>query len=206
MMKEALVIFTKNPEVGKVKTRLAATLGNEAALSVYEHLLSHTASITNYLSVDKFVFYSSHFLEEDIWDNKHFFKQVQAGSDLGEKMKNAFDATFQNGYDKIVIIGTDCPDLNAGIIMNAFAYLNSHDVVIGPAEDGGYYLLGMKTRHSEIFQNISWSSDKVLKQTIAICEVLKLSYHLLPELSDIDNEDDFIKFQGTFVNKGDIKP
>ncbi len=101
MMKEALIIFTKNPEAGKVKTRLAATIGNEAALSVYVQLLSHTVSITNYLPVDKFVFYSSHILQEDIWNNKHFFKHVQAGSDLGERMKNAFAAIFKKVLVKL---------------------------------------------------------------------------------------------------------
>jgi len=194
MMKDALIIFTKNHEAGKVKTRLAATLGNEAALSIYVQLLSHTVSITNYLPVDKFVFYSGHILQEDIWSNKHFFKQVQAGSDLGERMKNAFAATFQKGYDKIVIIGTDCPDLNAGIIMNAFAYLNSHDVVIGPAEDGGYYLLGMKQLYSELFENIIWSTNTVLNETQMKCTALQLNYCLLPVLKDIDEEKDLQTF------------
>ncbi len=192
MMKDALIIFTKNPEAGKVKTRLAATLGNEAALSVYVQLLSHTASITNYLPADKFVFYSSHILQEDVWNNKHFFKQVQAGSDLGEKMKNAFAATFQKGYNKIVVIGTDCPDLNAGIIMNAFTYLNSHEVVIGPAEDGGYYLLGMKHLYSELFEDINWSTNTVLSETQMKCTALQLNYCLLPVLKDIDEEKDLI--------------
>jgi len=194
-MKDALIIFTKNPEAGKVKTRLAATLGNEAALSVYVQLLSYTVSITNYLPVDKFVFYSNHILQEDIWNNKHFFKQVQAGSDLGERMKNALDVTFQDGYDKIVIIGTDCPDLNAGIIMNAFAYLNSHDVVIGPAEDGGYYLLGMKQLYSELFENIIWSTNTVLNETQMKCTALQLNYYLLPVLKDIDEEKDLVHLQ-----------
>src|SRR6476469_4269427 len=103
-MKEALLIFAKNPERGKVKTRLAATIGNEAALNVYMQLLSHTAAFTNYLPVDKFVFYSSEIVQEDVWDNGDFLKQVQVGDDLGERMKNAFAATFQKGYDKIVVI------------------------------------------------------------------------------------------------------
>lgn len=195
MMKNGLIIFAKNPEIGKVKTRLAATIGDEAALSIYEHLLSHTASITSYLPVDKFVFYSSLILQEDIWCNKHFYKQVQAGNDLGERMKNAFAATFLNGYDKIVIIGTDCPRLGAGIIMNAFACLNSRDVVIGPAEDGGYYLLGMKQPYSDLFEKINWSTNTVLKETQMKCTALQLSYYLLPVLNDIDEEKDLIHLQ-----------
>ncbi len=194
MTKQALLIFTKNPEAGKVKTRLAATVGDKEALAIYRQLLSHTISVTEYLPIDKFVFYSSHILQEDIWNNKHFFQQVQAGSDLGERMKNAFDVTFQNGYDKIVIIGTDCPDLNAAIIMNAFVYLNLHDVVIGPAEDGGYYLLGMKQLHSHLFENITWSTSIVLDETGTKCAALQLDYCLLPVLKDIDEEKDLQTF------------
>jgi len=193
-MKDALIIFTKNPEAGKVKTRLAATLGDKEALAIYRQLLSHTISATEYLPVDKFVFYSNHIGQEDFWDSKHYYKEVQQGFDLGERMKNAFAATFQKGYDKTVIIGTDCPDLNAGIIMNAFAYLNSHDVVIGPAEDGGYYLLGMKQLHSQLFEKITWSTSIVLDETVRKCAVLRLGYYLLPVLKDIDEEKDLQTF------------
>jgi rSAM/selenodomain-associated transferase 1 len=190
MMKNAVIIFTKNPEAGKVKTRLAATIGNDAALSVYVQLLSRTVSITNQLPVDKFVFYSNHIMQEDIWNNNHFFKQVQSGHDLGERMKNAFTDIFKKDYEKIVIIGTDCPDLNPNIILNAFARLDFHDVVIGPAEDGGYYLLGMKQIHPQLFENISWSTDAVLSETQIKCDDLQLDYHLLPMLKDIDEEKD----------------
>lgn len=195
MMKNALIIFTKNPEAGKVKTRLAATIGNDAALAVYVQLLSHTVSITDELPSDKFVFYSSHIMQEDIWDNKHFFKQLQSGHDLGERMKNAFTDIFQQDYNKIVIIGTDCPHLNPEIILNAFAYLDLHDVVIGPAEDGGYYLLGMKQLHPQLFENISWSTDAVLTETQITCDDLQLDYYLLPTLKDIDEEKDLVHFK-----------
>jgi rSAM/selenodomain-associated transferase 1 len=191
-MKEALLIFTKNPERGKVKTRLAATIGNEAALTIYMQLLSHTSAITSYLPVDKFVFYSNHILKKDIWDNTYFFKQVQIGDDLGERMKNAFAATFQKGYDKIIIIGTDCADLNADIILTAFAHLNLYDVLIGPAEDGGYYLLGMKQLHAALFEEINWSTHTVLSETTKKCNAMQLSYHLLPVLHDIDEEKDLV--------------
>ena len=164
MTKQALLIFTKNPEPGKVKTRLAATLGTAKAFSIYSQLIEHTISVTNYLPVDKIVFYSNHIVQEDIWDDKYYQKQVQEGSDLGERMNNAFNYAFQKGYDRVVIIGTDCPELNAGIIMNAFAYLNIHDVVIGPAADGGYYLLGMKQYFSQTFENINWSTETVFER------------------------------------------
>ncbi len=194
-MKEALVIFAKNAEAGKVKTRLAASIGEEAALSIYQQLLSHTASITNDLPVDKFVFYSSYIAQRDAWDDKHFVKQVQEGNDLGERMKNAFTAIFEKGYNKIVIIGTDCPELKADIILNAFTHLSSQDVVIGPAADGGYYLLGMKQPNSPLFENIRWSTNVVFDETIVKCEALKLHYFLLPVLKDIDREEDLQYFK-----------
>ena len=195
MTKQALLIFAKNPERGKVKTRLAATLGNAKAFSIYSQLLEHTISITNYLPVDKIVFYSNYIVQEDIWNDKYYFKQVQMGKDLGERMNNAFAFAFQKGYESVVIIGTDCPELNAGIIMNAFAYLNNHDVVIGPAADGGYYLLGMKKYNSELFQNINWSSETVLQETMKICKENKHNYALLPELHDVDEEKDLVHLE-----------
>jgi uncharacterized protein len=195
MTKQALLIFTKNPEAGKVKTRLAATMGNDAALAIYHQLLLHTVSVTEYLLVEKFVFYSNFIEQEDVWNSKRYHKEVQQGADLGERMKNAFTSAFRKGYDKIVIIGTDCPDLNAGIIMNAFVYLQSHDVVIGPAEDGGYYLLGMKRLYSDLFENLQWSTKAVFNDTLKICDELELTYQLLPVLNDIDEEKDLQAFK-----------
>ncbi len=194
MTKQALLIFTKNPEAGKVKTRLAATLGDEAALSVYKQLLLYTVSATKCLPVDKFVFYSNYIEQEDVWDGKQYYKELQQGNDLGKRMGNAFASIFEKGYDKAVIIGTDCPDLNAGIIINAFAYLDVHDVVIGPAEDGGYYLLGMKILHQELFQKIKWSTCTVLNDTISKCTALQLDCSMLPVLKDIDEEKDLQAF------------
>src|SRR6266496_6553063 len=190
MKAQALLIFTKNLIFGNVKTRLAATVSNEVAFTVYKQLVQHTISVTDCLPVDKIVFYSEQIDERDMWSNDIYEKQLQAGKDLGERIHNAFHQVFNKGYSKAVIIGTDCPELTSGIIMSAFVYLNNHDVVIGPARDGGYYLLGMKKLHTELFRNINWSSDKVLQQTLTACRQLFLSTHLLPELSDIDDEND----------------
>ncbi|MDZ4822938.1 MAG: TIGR04282 family arsenosugar biosynthesis glycosyltransferase [Flavobacteriales bacterium] len=191
-MKKALILFTKNPEAGKVKTRLAATIGNEAALKVYNQLLLYTVSATEYLPVDMFVFYSDHIPQDDIFSNKNYIKEMQQGMDLGERMKNAFASTFERGYAEIVIIGADCPDISSAIIMNAFDDLNNNDVVIGPAEDGGYYLLGLKALHTELFEDIEWSTEKVLHHTITKCKASKHIYHLLPVLNDIDVEKDLV--------------
>lgn len=189
-MKQALLIFAKNLIYGKVKTRLAATIGNDVALSVYQRLLKHTEAITNYLPVEKMVFYSDYIEKKDIWEHEVYNKQVQSGNDLGERMQNAFAYAFNEGNREIAIIGTDCLELTSAIIMNSFEWLKSNDVVIGPATDGGYYLLAMKKLHYPLFQNINWGTDEVLKQTLSICRQLNLSIYQLPQLSDIDIEND----------------
>lgn len=192
MTKEALLIFTKNPVPGKVKTRLAATVGNVVAFSVYKQLVKHTSVITSGLPVDKFVFYSDEVVQEDVWNKKHYLKQLQQGNNLGERMNNAFVLTFKKGVNKVVVIGTDCPGLDAVIIMNAFTYLDKYNVVIGPAADGGYYLLGMKQHHPQLFENIPWSTDIVFEETISKCVASQLDYWLLPVLNDIDKEKDLV--------------
>jgi rSAM/selenodomain-associated transferase 1 len=193
-MKKTLLIFAKNLIHGEVKTRLASTVGHDKAMTVYEQLIAHTIETTKHLSVDKTVFYSKRIELEDAWDNKIYEKNIQTGNDLGDKMKNAFATVFGNRNKKLVIIGTDCPDLNASVIMNAYVYLEDHDIVIGPASDGGYYLLGMKKLHPRLFEKIDWSTEKVLAQTLKICESSNLSTFLLPELSDIDDENDLKKY------------
>ena len=192
-MSKALIIFIKNQIEGKVKTRLAATIGHEAAMKIYQQLIQRTNTVANRIEADKIVFYSN-FIEDDIWENNIYKKQVQHGDTLGMKMENAFKSSFTAGHKKIVIIGTDCPEINENILKNAFEKLNSYDIVIGPATDGGYYLLGMKKEYPFLFQNIEWSTDKVLQQTIDLCKKNQLSYFLLPELSDIDEEKDLIHF------------
>jgi uncharacterized protein len=189
-MKKAVLIFAKNPVYGQVKTRLGATIGNDMALTVYQHLLRHTASITDDVSVEKIVFYSNTIEEQDIWNNKVYNKQKQSGNDLGERMQNAFAYAFHEGNKEVIIIGTDCMELTSAIIMEAFTRLKNNDVVIGPARDGGYYLLALKKIHYQLFHNIHWSTNQVLKQTLAVCKNENLLVSQLQELSDIDNEKD----------------
>ncbi|MEO6949189.1 MAG: TIGR04282 family arsenosugar biosynthesis glycosyltransferase [Ginsengibacter sp.] len=194
MKKNALIIFVKNLIPGHVKTRLATTLGNGAAMNIYQQLLKVVHDNIQGADVDKVVFYSD-FIENDIWQNSIFQKEVQKGKNLGERMNNAFESLFLAGYEKVVIIGTDCPALDESIIHTAFAKMSDSDVVIGPATDGGYYLLGMKKLHPFLFQNVEWSTSSVLTQTIDLCKINELTYFLLNELSDIDEEKDLIHFK-----------
>ena len=197
-MNNALIIFIKNPEKGKVKTRLAKTLGDEKSLKIYNALLYHTHKVAKKINADKFVFYSSFINETDEWENNLFKKRLQKGNNLGFKMQNAVENIFIDGYKKVCIIGSDCIEITDAIINQCFIELNSVDVVIGPAKDGGYYLLCIKKLYAELFQNISWSTAHVLNETLRICEQLQLSYFLLPELIDIDVENDLSQFKSKF--------
>lgn len=186
--KKALIIFARNPELGKCKTRLAKTIGDENALNVYKTLLQHTAKISKGVKADPFVFYSEHIHKNDTWDDTDFRKKLQQGEDLGERMSHAFSDLLQNNYQKIIIIGSDILDLTTEIINDAFNQLESHDVVIGPAKDGGYYLLGMKVLHADLFKNKSWGTATVLKNTLK--DLTNKSVYLLEELNDIDTFED----------------
>ena len=189
-MSAALLIFIKNAELGKVKTRLAATLGDAKALDIYKQLLSLTQKNTLLIDCQRIVYYSDFIEQRDIWSAKDYSKAVQLGHDLGERMKNAFANAFKT-YEKVVIIGSDCAELTPNILSDAFAKLATHDFVIGPAHDGGYYLLGMNTFQPSVFDNIEWSTDEVLPKTIQNIAALQKSYALLPTLSDLDNENDW---------------
>ena len=193
MEENLILIFTRNPEFGKVKTRLAASIGNQNALDVYKFLLKHTQEIVSKVDATRRVLYSEEIINNDIWDNKLYQKALQSGTDLGEKMKNAFAEGFKNGYKKIVIIGTDLYDLEASNIEIAFQKLENHDVVIGPAEDGGYYLLGLKCIPENIFSNKEWSTETVFKDTLN--DIVTYKIHLLDTKNDIDIVDDIKNIQ-----------
>ncbi len=182
--KKALIIFTRNPELGKVKTRLAKSVGDESALKIYKFLLKHTVEITASLNVDKYVFYSENIHRDDIWDPEIYRKKLQRGENLGERMKNAFAEIFGMGYEKVIIVGSDIFDLEKKDVEVAYDALQTTNFVIGPAEDGGYYLLGMKEMKEEIFQNKEWGQNTVLKATLN--DFGKEKYILLEKRSDVD--------------------
>jgi len=197
----ALIIFTRNPELGKCKTRLAKSIGNEAALNIYKYLLEHTADVAKKVDAQRFVFYSENIQVNDIWDTNYFQKQLQKGNNLGERMQNAFNMLLSKKFKKIIIVGSDLLDLNAALITKAFNKLENHDAVIGPAQDGGYYLLGMKKLMLTVFQNKDWGTETVRAHTL---ENLKNnSVYLLKELNDIDTFEDMQHYKelNPFYNK-----
>lgn len=191
MKTNALIIFTRNPQLGKVKTRLAKTVGDEKALQVYKDLLFHTMIETQNLDCDKFVFYDENIETNDIWSGTLYEKKLQFGSHLGAKMQNAFQTLFDLGYQNCIIIGSDLFDLEANHISEAFNKLESNDVIIGPAEDGGYYLLGLKKVIPSIFKNKNWGTSTVLSDTLKDLENYKIEF--LETLNDIDTFEDLEK-------------
>jgi len=204
--KKLLLIFVKNPEKGKVKTRLAKTVGEEKAYNTYLKLLEITLKVASEVHASKQIWYSSHIDKSDSFLGKpserfersdgssiRFEKKLQHGENLGERMENAFRQGFDDEFSKIVIIGSDCPDISPEIIEDAFEILNQNDVVIGPSEDGGYYLLGLKRMISEVFKDISWSTKHVLLETITILKSGDIEFELLPTLNAIDTIEDLQK-------------
>ncbi len=202
MNKELLIIFYRNPELGKVKTRLAASIGDEKALAIYLRLSAHTRDITENLEMDRSLYYSDFLDNEDNWPLANYKKEIQTGRDLGERMRNAFASGMELGYEKIVIIGTDCFELTSEIIMQSFERLDHHDAVIGPALDGGYYLLGMKKLIPEIFRNKAWSTESVCTETMKDLERLNLGYSLSPPLRDVDEVKDLPEELAHLLNPG----
>jgi rSAM/selenodomain-associated transferase 1 len=188
MSDSALIIFTKKPELGKVKTRLAKSVGDEAALSIYKKLLVFTKSKVDTLAADKIVYYSNSIADNDLWSG--YQKAVQGNGDLGQKMQKAFETELRK-YKKVCIIGTDCGDLTHSVLEKAFKLLDQHDFVLGPANDGGYYLLGMKEVYNELFNDIPWSTDQVLKLTQSKIKAIDATVHLLPQLVDVDIIEDW---------------
>ncbi len=202
MSKNAIIIFIKNPKLGKVKTRLAATVGNQRALEIYHLLLAYTQKITQYLTAKKYLYYTDFIDKNDNWSNEMYHKMLQSQGDLGLKMAEAFREIHKIGHTKVLIIGSDCLEISATIINDAFTKLIDNEVVIGPAFDGGYYLIGfdfekIKNQYEDVleklFLNKEWSHQKVCQEAINACEALHLKYNQLPMLTDIDEEKDFLK-------------
>ncbi|SHG48870.1 TIGR04282 family arsenosugar biosynthesis glycosyltransferase [Flagellimonas flava] len=183
-----LLIFTRNPELGKCKTRLAAKVGDPSALEIYKFLLQHTVAITQNLKMDKQVYYSNSIWEDDIWNPATYQKKLQKGEDLGMRMMRAFQEGFHSGYEKIIIIGSDMYDLSQADLENAFDQLDKHDFVLGPAEDGGYYLLGMRTLETSLFTGKAWGQDTVLRDTLGDLE--GKNHSSLDKRNDVDHYED----------------
>ena len=187
MPNKLLIIFVKNIKLGKVKTRLAKTVGDEAAFKVYKALVKVTEDATSHITIDKRIYFSDAIVHEK-WPND--YKTVQKGADLGERMSNAFQDGFDDGYSEIVLIGSDLPNITKNSINKAFNELMHTDVVFGPAEDGGYYLVGMTKLHNCIFENKAWSTSNLLDDTLSELNLKKIEVSQIEILNDIDTFED----------------
>jgi rSAM/selenodomain-associated transferase 1 len=193
-----LLVFAKRPIYGRVKSRLAEDLGKEKALEIYKYLLEHTVKVSSPGITSK---WTTHWFWDEVLMSKKtdaleyllpnsFFIHSQVEGDLGKRMEIAFSQIFKKNKDDLylraVIIGSDCLELKSDILITAFEKLETCDIIIGPALDGGYYLLGMKILQAELFHGIEWSSSSVFSSTMEKIQSLNLSVYELPTLRDID--------------------
>lgn len=197
-MSKAIIVFQKNPEPGKVKTRLAATVGNENALRVYNVLVEHTHKLVAELSTAKYLYFSNFVDEDQRWNA--YQKRVQKGNDLGLRMFNAIQEVKADGHTEIVVIGTDCFDLTVEILEQAFAALTNSDYAIGPAEDGGYYLIGTRSGDEAVFLGKTWSTEDVYAEAKNSIESIGKTLTELPILSDVDFEEDLKSLRQYLIN------
>lgn len=185
-------MFVRAPEAGRVKTRLAATLGADGALRVYRRLAEHTVREARAVDAELRVHFTPADRESEVraWlgDGPRYL--AQAEGDLGTRMEAAFRSAFADGAERVVIVGSDLPDLTAALLRRAFGALDEHPAVLGPALDGGYYLLGMRAMIPGVFDGVPWSTDAVLARTLQRMRAAGIEPALLPALADVDEADD----------------
>lgn len=191
MKRPLIIVFAKNPELGKVKTRLAKTIGVHKALKIYHQLLQKTASVLSTIDCTVCVYKTDNKENIPAFDNLAIRQVLQQGDDLGERMLRAFDENFSQ-YSPIIFIGTDLWTLEAEDILTSLHALKTHDVVLGPSEDGGYYLLGLKHPLPALFKNKQWGTSTVFNDTRNDIQDEKV--YLLSLKNDIDMYVDLIQY------------
>ncbi len=198
---EYLIIFARHPTPGQVKTRLIPRLGTLGSAHLYrqmaEQTLHQALSLTTQRPLGIGVWYTGgDAVAMAAWLGFQVAYHRQPGGDLGQRLQAAFAGAFVQGYGAVVAIGTDCPDLNAALLAEAFDHLEHHPLVLGPAQDGGYYLIGLREPQPQLFEGIPWSSGAVLATTVERAQQLGLVPTYLPLLSDIDRPEDLDRWQG----------
>ncbi|MBA3557259.1 MAG: TIGR04282 family arsenosugar biosynthesis glycosyltransferase [Gemmatimonadaceae bacterium] len=204
-LRRAVVIFARAPDVGKVKTRLASELGEREALDIYVRLAETTVGVVASLSgCDRVIAYTP--TDSDVrmrdWLGAGFTYEAQCDGDLGARMAHAFDRRFEKNAERVMLIGTDAPGIDSRILEEGFVALGHNDVVFGPALDGGYYAIGLRSPQRILFENISWSAKDTLFRSMVAAQRSGLSVHLLPQLTDIDTAQDWWRWLSTRDNSG----
>ena len=194
-IKQRLIIFSRYPEPGKTKTRMIPALGDQGAADLQRQMTEHTLvqgrNLTNLVPLTIEVHFTGgnqQLMAE--WLGQDLVYQLQSQGNLGQRMTSAFAKAFAAKMNKVVMIGIDCPDLNDNLLTQAFSSLHDHDLVLGPAADGGYYLIGLRRFLPELLQNISWGTDQVFSQTVSIAKQLDLAIAYLDTLNDVDRPED----------------
>jgi rSAM/selenodomain-associated transferase 1 len=188
-VKDRLVIFAREPLVGRVKTRLAGAIGHEAAAAIYAGLLDHTVATA--LEASPGAILSLAEPTESEWaSGVGLVSETQGGGDLGRRMAECFQRRFTEGAARVVIIGSDNPCVTPEHLAAAFGALDEMAVVLGPADDGGYWIVGQRTPGVDLFSGIPWSSPETLAATRRRLETLGVAWRELETLSDIDTIDD----------------
>ncbi|MEM9926060.1 MAG: TIGR04282 family arsenosugar biosynthesis glycosyltransferase [Cyanobacteria bacterium P01_D01_bin.50] len=200
MAKQHLIIFTRYPQPGKTKTRLIPALGVEGAANLQRQMTEYTLSKVKKLQESVAISFEVRFTGGDLqlmqnWLGTELNYQLQGEGDLGKRMENSFLSAFSRGAQEVVIIGIDCPGANVKVLAEAFEKIQHCDLLLGPALDGGYYLIGLKRVIGKLFTNIDWGTAKVLQQTVDIAQQLKLSIDYLQTLADIDRAEDLSIWQ-----------
>ncbi|MEA5600959.1 TIGR04282 family arsenosugar biosynthesis glycosyltransferase [Nostoc sp. UHCC 0252] len=204
--KQRLIIFTRYPEPGKTKTRLIPALGTVGAANLQREMTEHTIfqvqELQKVIDITVEVRFSGGDLQlmQD-WLGSDLVYQSQGEGDLGSRMARSLFDAFQSGAENVIIIGTDCPGVNAQILTAAFEKLHAFDLVLGPAIDGGYYLIGLRQLIPELFVNIEWGTAQVFQKTVEIAQKLHLSYVNLLPLADVDRPEDLPIWEQAFAEE-----
>jgi rSAM/selenodomain-associated transferase 1 len=193
-MRKALIIFVGDPEPGSAETRLANNIGKENAMQVYSQQRRQVHDAACAMDCDRFVYYGQS-NGNDQWDDRLFSKRQQEGANPGEKKSNAFFELFEEGFRKIVLVEGGFPGIDAQLLNDAFERLATNDIVIGPTEDGKYYLMGLTHPIPDLFKNKEWGSDTVLRDTILNTVQLRKQCVFLPELFSISSAEDLERFR-----------
>lgn len=188
-----LMLFTRYPEAGNTKTRLIPHLGAVQAAELQRWMTTSVAREIAALGpgVDRQIHFSGGCLSQmQAWLGRQFTYLPQFAGGLGNRLHRAFLGNFQAGSGAVVAIGSDCPELNTEHLEQAFCQLQTHDVVLGPAADGGYYLIGLNRPQPQLFETIPWGTGDVFERTVAIATTLNLSIATLEQLRDVDRPED----------------
>ncbi|MGB3655135.1 MAG: TIGR04282 family arsenosugar biosynthesis glycosyltransferase [Rivularia sp. (in: cyanobacteria)] len=203
LAKQHLIIFTRYPQPGKTKTRLIPALGVEGAANLQRQMTEYTLSKVKKLCKSIAISFEVRFADGNLqlmqsWLGTELNYQLQGEGDLGKRMENSFLNAFNKGAQKVVIIGIDCPGVDTEVLVEAFEKISDCDLLLGPAVDGGYYLIGLKRAIGELFINIDWGTAKVLQQTVDIAQQLNLSVGYLRSLADVDRPEDLPIWQNSY--------